>query len=80
MIRALDARRGAAPLAGVTARGAALSIRLVEERLAMMDLVMAEAFVTATFERRPGRISARGAGVRRRALEDSRLRFLGLLK
>jgi len=76
---ASDARREAASLAGVEARGTALSVRLVEERLAMMDLMMAEAFVTATFERRAGRISARGAGVQRRALEDSRLRFLGLL-
>lgn len=64
----------------VARRGAALAAAAVEERLAMIDAVMAQALVAASVQRGAGRVSATGPGVRRRAIEDSRLRFLGLLK
>ena len=66
-------------LDSVSRRAEALVDRRVEERLALMDLAMVEALFAATVERRGRRISARGPGVRRRALEDSRLRFLDLI-
>ena len=65
--------------AEVTRRGDVLAKGRVEERLARMEAVVGDALASAAIERRGGRIAARGPGVRRRALEDSRVRFMGYL-
>lgn len=61
----------------IFARGSALASQRILNQLSAAELVLLDAHID--FQREQDRIVVRGKGLQRRMLEDSRLRFLGLM-